>query len=50
VFYGEVGGPDKLLAEITFGLKKATTNLEYRLYVNKGVRVILERINLESAQ
>ena len=49
VFYGEVGGPDKLLAEITFELKKPTTNLEYRLYVNKGVRVILERINLESA-
>jgi arabinofuranosyltransferase len=50
VFYGEVGGPEKLLAEITFVLKKPTTNLEYRLYVNKGVRVILERINLESAE
>jgi arabinofuranosyltransferase len=50
VFYAESGGTDKLLAEITFALKKPTTNLEYRLYVNKGVRVILERINLESAE
>ena len=50
VFYAEVGGTEKLLAEITFVLKKPTTNLEYRLYVNKGVRVILERINLESAE
>lgn len=50
VFYAEFGAADKLLAEITFDLKKPTTNLEYRLYVNKGVRVILERINLESAE
>ena len=50
VFYAEFGAADRLLAEITFVLKKPTTNLEYRLYVNKGVRVILERINLESAE
>ncbi len=38
-----------LLADITFELKEPTGNLEYRFYVKKGARVVIERVNLESA-
>ncbi len=48
VFNGGSPSGDKTLAELTFALEKPTTNLEYRLFVQKGVKLILERINLES--
>jgi hypothetical protein len=47
VFRGEFSGP-KILAELTFALEQPTTNLEYRFFVQKGVKLVLERINLES--
>jgi arabinofuranosyltransferase len=50
VFYGEAAGTDKLLAEIAFGIEQEAADLEYRLYVNRGVKVVLERIHLESAE
>ena len=48
VFNGEFSSGNKTLAELTFALDKPTTNLEYRLFVQKGVKLVLERINLES--
>ena len=48
IFYGEIPGDPKLLAEVSFTLERPTTNLEYRFYVNRGVKLILERINLAS--
>ena len=48
VFYGEFSSGDKILAELTFALEEPTTNLEYRFFVQKGVKLVLERINLES--
>ena len=48
VFHGELASSDKALAELTFALEEPTTNLEYRLFVQKGVKLVLERINLES--
>ncbi len=48
VFFGELSAGDKTLAELTFALEKPTTNLEYRFFVQKGVKLVLERINLES--
>ena len=48
VFYGEFSSGDKVLAELTFELEEPTTNLEYRFFVQKGVKLVLERINLES--
>ena len=48
VFNGEFSSGDKTLAELTFALEQPTTNLEYRLFVQKGVKLVLERINLES--
>jgi arabinofuranosyltransferase len=48
VFNGEFSSGDKTLAELTFALDQPTTNLEYRLFVQKGVKLVLERINLES--
>ena len=48
IFYGEFPADPKLLGEVSFTLERPTTNLEYRFYVTKGVKLILERINLES--
>ena len=48
VFYGEFSAEDKTLAELTFALEEPTTNLEYRFFVEKGVKLVIERINLES--
>lgn len=48
VFYGEFSFADKTLAELTFALDAPTTNLEYRFFVEKGVKLVIERINLES--
>jgi arabinofuranosyltransferase len=48
VFNGEFSSGDNTLAELTFALDQPTTNLEYRLFVQKGVKLVLERINLES--
>jgi hypothetical protein len=48
VFYGEFSSSDKTLAELTFALDEPTTDLEYRFFVQKGVKLVLERINLES--
>ena len=48
VFGGEFSASDGTLAELTFALEQPTTNLEYRLFVQKGVKLVLERINLES--
>lgn len=47
VFHGEFSA-DKTLAELTFALEQPTTNLEYRFFVEKGVKLVIERINLES--
>jgi hypothetical protein len=48
VFHGEFPSSGKTLAELTFALEEPTTDLEYRLFVQKGVKLVLERINLES--
>jgi arabinofuranosyltransferase len=48
IFHGEFAA-EKTLAEISFTLAQPTTNLEYRFYVGRGVKLVLERINLESA-
>lgn len=48
VFHGEFSTRDKILAELTFALDEPTTNLEYRFFVQKGVKLVVERINLES--
>ena len=48
IFQGEFPAGEKLLAEISFTLKKPARSLEYRFFVQRGVRVVLERINLES--
>jgi arabinofuranosyltransferase len=48
VFQGEVSAGDKTLAELTFALDAPATDVEYRFFVQKGVKLVLERINLES--
>lgn len=48
VIAGEFSSEQNVLAEISFVLKRPTTNLEYQLYVEKGVTMVLERVNLES--
>jgi arabinofuranosyltransferase len=48
VFFGEFSAAEKTLAELTFVLEEPTTNLEYRFFVEKGVKLVIERINLES--
>ena len=48
IFQGEFPAGGKLLAEIGFELKEPARSLEYRLYVQQGVRLVLERINLDS--
>jgi hypothetical protein len=48
VFHGEFSSADKILAELPFALEEPTTNLEYRFFVHKGVKLVIERINLES--
>ena len=48
VFQGEFASGNKVLAELAFALDEPTTNLEYRFFVQKGVKLVLERINLES--
>jgi arabinofuranosyltransferase len=48
IFQGEFPGGEKLLAEISFELKEPARSLEYRFYVQNGVKLVLERINLES--
>jgi arabinofuranosyltransferase len=49
VVQGEFGSGQKILAETSFTLERPTTDLEYRFYVNRGVKLVLERLNLESA-
>lgn len=49
VFRGEPSHTERLLADITFELEEPTDDLEYRFYAKKGARVVIERINLESA-
>jgi hypothetical protein len=44
---GEFSGGNTL-AELTFTLENPTTDLEYRLFLQRGVKLVLERINLES--
>ena len=39
-----------VLAEVAFTLAEPAGNLEYRLYVNGGVRMVLERVNLETTR
>jgi hypothetical protein len=48
VFAGESSSSERVLAELSFELQEATNNLEYRLYVQRGVAAVLERIVLES--
>ena len=48
VFRGEISSGGKILAELPFALEEPTTNLEYRFFVHKGVKLVIERINLES--
>jgi arabinofuranosyltransferase len=48
VHAGEFASDPKVLAEIGFALKDATADLEYRLWVERNVKMILERVNLES--
>ena len=48
VFHGQFSSADKILAELPFALEEPTTNLEYRFFVHKGVKLVIERINLES--
>ncbi len=43
-----VGAPGHLLAEIDFRVSDDVHALEYRLYVNEGVRMTLERVELYS--
>jgi arabinofuranosyltransferase len=45
---GEFPSDGKVLAEIGFALKTPAADLEYRLWVERGVKMILERVNLES--
>jgi arabinofuranosyltransferase len=40
----------KVLAEVAFTLTEPSGNLEYRLFVSRGVRMVLERVNLESTR
>jgi hypothetical protein len=42
------GGSDHKLAEINFQLKEPARSIEYRFYVNDGVRMTLERVELFS--
>lgn len=48
VIAGEFSSEKNVLAEISFVLKRPTTNLEYRLYVERDVQMVLERVNLET--
>lgn len=48
LFHGEFSSDNKILAELTFTLDKPTTNLEYRFFVEKGVKLVIEHIKLES--
>jgi arabinofuranosyltransferase len=45
---GEFPADGKVIAEIGFALKKPAADLEYRFWVERGVKMILERVNLES--
>ncbi len=45
---GEFAAEQNVIAEISFVLKRPTTNLEYQLYVDRDVKMVLERVNLES--
>lgn len=48
IFQGEFPAGSKVLADISFDLTEPAHRLEYRFYVYRGVRLVLERINLES--
>jgi len=48
VHAGEFGSEGKVIAEVGFALKSPSTDLEYRLYVERDVKMILERVNLDS--
>ena len=47
---GAFPSDSKVLAEVAFTLTEATGDLEYRLYVNRGVRMVLERVNLDTTR
>jgi hypothetical protein len=40
----------KVLAEVAFTLTHPGSDVEYRLFVNRGVRMVLERVNLETTR
>jgi hypothetical protein len=40
--------PDHRLAELDFQLKEPARSIEYRFYVNEGVKMTLERVELFS--
>ena len=40
----------KVLAEVAFTLTEPSGDVEYRLFVNRGVRMVLERVNLETTR
>ncbi len=43
--------PDgKVLAEVAFTLTHASGDVEYRLFVNRGVKMVLERVDLETTR
>jgi hypothetical protein len=48
VMTGAFPAADRVLAETAFTLKRSTTDVEYRFYVNEGFRPVLERVILES--
>jgi arabinofuranosyltransferase len=50
VFAGEFSSADKVLAELPFVLEEPAAGVDYRLYVRRGVSVVLERISLESTK
>jgi hypothetical protein len=39
---------EHLLAEITFTLGRPSSNLEYRFWADRGPRIEIERVSLES--
>ena len=50
IFHGEFSTDAKVLAELPFTLEAPTANVEYRFYVNRDVKLVLERISLRSAE
>lgn len=50
VVAGAFPADSKVLAQVAFTLTQPTGNLEYRLYVDRGVKMVLERVNLETTR